>query len=157
MRSGWSSRDEAYRGARGLEVITGVRKVVVPVDDQARAKEFWTEVIGFDLVRDETYGDERWIEVAPPDRSLLLVLSRRTAHERRPDAPDLLPHSNVFFDCDDIERTHAELSERGVHFTAPPAQMHFGWWSLFEDPEGTRFVLGQWESGAGAEWGGDAA
>jgi lactoylglutathione lyase len=127
-------------------VITGVEKVVLPVDDQQRAKEFWTDVIGFELVRDETYGDERWIEVTPADRSVVLVLSRRAPHERRPEAPDLLPHSNVFFDCDDLEQTYAELSERGVSFPAPPAQLHFGWWSMFEDWEGTRFVLGQWGS-----------
>jgi predicted enzyme related to lactoylglutathione lyase len=127
-------------------VITGVEKVIVPVGDQARAKEFWTDVIGFELVRDETYGDERWIEVAPPDRSVVLVLSRRAPHERRLEAPDLLPHSNVFFDCDDIERTYADLSARGVKFPAPPSLVHFGWWSLFEDWEGTRFALGRWGS-----------
>lgn len=52
-------------------------------------------------------------------------------------------------DCEDIEQTYAELSERGVGFTAPPVQMHFGWWSMFEDWEGTRFALGQWTSGSG--------
>jgi predicted enzyme related to lactoylglutathione lyase len=127
-------------------VITRVSKVVVSVDDQERAKEFWTDVIGFELVRDETYGDERWIEVEPPDRSLVLVLSRRLTGEPRREVPDVLPHSNVFFDCEEIEHTYAELRERGVRFPAPPAQMHFGWWSMFEDPDGTRFVLGQWGS-----------
>jgi hypothetical protein len=39
----------------------------------------------------------------------------------------------------------AELGERGVRFPAPP-EMHFGWWPMFEDPEGTRFALGQRES-----------
>ena len=136
-------------------MISGVSKVVVPVDDQERAKEFWTEVIGFSLVRDETFGDERWIEVEPPDHSLALVLSRRLPDEPRREVPDALPHSNLFFDCDDLEETHAELSKRGVRFPAPPAQMHFGWWSMFEDAEGTRFALGQWgarsEEAGGAE------
>lgn len=125
-------------------MITGVRKVLVPVDDQERAKEFWAEVTGFELVRDETIGEERWIEVEPPDRSVVLVLSRRPADEPRREVPDVLPHSNVFFDCEDIEQTYDELSERGASFPAPPAEMHFGWWSMFEDWEGTRFALGQW-------------
>jgi lactoylglutathione lyase len=127
-----------------VQMITGVRKVVVPVGDQAQAKSFWVEKVGFELVRDETFGDERWIEVTPPDRSVLIVLSRRAPHERRAEVPDVLPHSNVFFDCDDIEQTHAELTSRGVSFATPPAEMHFGWWALFEDFEGTRFALGQW-------------
>jgi predicted enzyme related to lactoylglutathione lyase len=48
----------------------------------------------------------------------------------------------VFFTCDDIERSHRELSERGVRFPAPPTKMDFGWWALFEDPDGTRYALG---------------
>lgn len=129
-----------------MSVITGVRKVVVPVGDQACAKSFWVETMGFELLRDETFGDERWIEVTPPDNSVVIVLSHRTPHERRPEVPEMLPHSNVFFDCADIQRTHAELTARGVSFPTPPAEMHFGWWALFEDFEGTRFALGQWGS-----------
>ena len=130
-------------------MITGVAKVVVSVDDQERAKQFWTGAIGFDVVMDESFGNERWIEVEAPDRSLVLVLSRRPSDGLRPQVPDELPHSNVFFTCEDIEQTYAELSERGVRFPAPPAEMHFGWWSIFEDWEGTRFALGQWGSRGG--------
>jgi predicted enzyme related to lactoylglutathione lyase len=50
----------------------------------------------------------------------------------------------VFFNCVDIEATYRELSDRGVRFPSPPQRMHFGWWSLFEDPDGTRYALGQW-------------
>ena len=97
-------------------MITGVAKVVVPVDDQERAKQFWTGAIGFDVVMDEVYGDERWIEVEAPDRSVVLVLSRRTSDEPRRQVPDALPHSNVFLTCEDIEQTYAELTARGVRF-----------------------------------------
>ena len=57
-------------------MISGVRKVIVPVADQQAALEFWTTSMGFELVRDDAYGDERWIEVRPPDQDLLLVLSQ---------------------------------------------------------------------------------
>ena len=89
-------------------------KVVVPVDDQERAKRFWTEQVGFDVVRDERYGDERWIEVGPPDCGPQLVLSPRPAGEPKRELPDELPHSPVFFTCADIEATYLQLSERGV-------------------------------------------
>jgi len=97
-------------------MISGVSKVIVPVDDQERAKQFWTERIGFETVRDERYGDERWIEVSPPDGAPLLVLSPRPAGDPRREVPAELPHSPVFFDCADIEATHRELRERGVRF-----------------------------------------
>jgi lactoylglutathione lyase len=126
-------------------MISGVSKVVLPVDDQERAREFWTNRMGFDLCRDVSYGDERWIEVSPPDGSPILVLSRRTPREPRPEVPEDLPHSPLFFNCADIGATYYDLSRRGVEFCAPPRRKHFGWWSLFEDPDGTRYALGQWD------------
>jgi lactoylglutathione lyase len=125
-------------------MITGVSQVIVEVDDQDRAKEFWTKVICFEVITDAPYGEgRRWIEVAPPEGRPLLVLCPHPADEVRRDVPDDLPHAPVFFTCDDIEATHAELSERGVAFPTPPQQMDFGWWALFEDPDGTRYALGQ--------------
>ena len=124
--------------------MLSVRKVVVPVDDQQTALEFWTTRMAFEVVRDETYGDERWIEVRPPGQDLLLVLSPRRPDEPRPTVPEQLPHSDVMFDCDDIVATHAELTARGVRFPLAPSRQHFGWWALFEDDEGTRYALGQW-------------
>lgn len=46
----------------------------VNVTDQELAKSFWTETVGFDLVSDQQMGQERWIRVTPPDRSVILVL-----------------------------------------------------------------------------------
>jgi predicted enzyme related to lactoylglutathione lyase len=125
-------------------MISGVRKVVVPVDDQEVARRFWTDTMGFELVTDQTYGTERWIEVTPPDRGIVMVLSPRQGAPRPDPGNERLPHSDLFFTCPDIEKTYAELSDRGVRFPVPPAQQHFGWWGLFEDPEGTRYALGQW-------------
>lgn len=125
-------------------MITGISQIIVEVDDQGRAKEFWTEVVGFEVKTDAPYGERgRWIEVAPPDASPLLVLSPRSAAAARREVPDDLPHSPVFLTCDDIEQTHRELSERGVTFPTPPTRMDFGWWAMFEDHEGTRYALGQ--------------
>ena len=131
-------------------MISRVSKVIVPVADQQAALEFWTGPMGFDLVRDDSYGGERWIEIRPPVEDLLLVLSPREADEPRRAVPDRLPHSDLFFDCADIEATHAELTARGVSFAQPPARQHFGWWALFEDNEGTRYALGQWEGASTA-------
>jgi predicted enzyme related to lactoylglutathione lyase len=125
-------------------VISAVAKVVVPVLDQERAKEFWTTRAGFETRRDETYGDERWIEVAPPGGGPALVLSPRAADDPQSDVADELPQSPVFFTCADVEATYREMTERGVSFPVPPRQQHYGWWSLFEDPDGTRYALGQW-------------
>jgi lactoylglutathione lyase len=120
-----------------------VKQLIVPVDDQERAKTFWVEQMGFEIINDQTFGDERWLEVSPPGQSLVMVLSLRTSDEIRPSAPDHLPHSMIHFTCDDVEKTYQEVSARGVKFPVPPEKRHWGWWSMFEDQEGTRYALGQ--------------
>lgn len=131
-------------------MITRVSKIIVPVTDQQAALDFWTGCMGFDVVCDDKYGNERWIEIKPPSQDLLLILSPRQADEPRRTVPDRLPHSDLFFDCEDINSTYSELSARGVSFPLPPARQHFGWWALFEDNEGTRYALGQWRDDAAA-------
>jgi lactoylglutathione lyase len=120
-------------------VVEGVSKVVIEVEDQDRAIGFWTETLGFELHQNTPYGEERWVEVRTPDRGLILVLSPR--QEDRPRASGMLPTSNVFFYCDDLAETYAELRSRGVEFPQPPVELSFGRWSMFKDQEGNRFAL----------------
>ena len=131
-------------------MITNVAKVIVPVEDPQTALVFWTRMAGFLPVRDETYGDERWIEVKPPNQDLVLVLSPRRPGEPRRTVPHHLPHSDLFFNCTDIRRTYEELTARGVTFAVPPQRQHFGWWALFEDGDATRYALGQWDDREGS-------
>jgi lactoylglutathione lyase len=125
--------------ARTGPMIEGVSKVVIEVDDQARAVEFWTATLGFELHQDTSYGDGRWVEVRTPDSGLILVLSPR--QDARPSASDMRPSSTVFFYCDDLSATYEELRSRGVKFAQPPVQLSFGFWSMFQDQEGNRFAL----------------
>jgi predicted enzyme related to lactoylglutathione lyase len=122
-------------------MIRGVTKVGIEVEDQDRAKQFWTETMGFMLVQDSPYYDGvRWLEVQTPDQSVILMLGKREGDA--PVAPSSsLPTSNVFFSTDDLEETYDQLRARGVHFPQPPVEMFFGWWSIFEDCEGNRFAL----------------
>ncbi len=123
-------------------MFRGIDKVLFDVEDQERAKQFWTVMMGCDVVQDTPYGDERWLEVRTPDGRGVLVLSPRQQPPRA-SVPDRLPSSPIFFSCNDIERTHRELTERGVVFSQPPVHEQFGWWSMFDDTEGNRFALTQ--------------
>jgi predicted enzyme related to lactoylglutathione lyase len=122
--------------------VSGVSKVVIDVEDQDRAKAFWTERMGFDVAQDVAYGDERWLEVRSPDGAVLLVLGRTSSGPGdRAAVSERLPTSNVMFRCTDIAATYRELAGRGVDFPQPPTQLSFGWWSMFADTEGNRFAL----------------
>jgi lactoylglutathione lyase len=121
-------------------MIGGVAQVVIEVEDQERAKTFWTETLGFELAQDAPYGEERWLEVRTPDKAVTVVLEIR--HGQRPVPPEpSMPTSNVTFYTEDLQRTHEELTARGVQFPVPPVEQPFGWWSVFEDPDGNRFAL----------------
>jgi predicted enzyme related to lactoylglutathione lyase len=120
-------------------VVRGISQVLVEVEDQDRALSFWTGPMGFELVQDSPYGDERWLEVRAPDSVVTVVLGLRQGEP--PTAPEQLPTSNVFFYCDDLHRTYDELRARGVEFPQPPVRQPFGWWSMFQDSEGNRFAL----------------
>jgi lactoylglutathione lyase len=130
-------------------MIDGVSQVSlqVSVSDQDRAKKFWTETLGFDVVQDQAMGNERWITVTPPDRNIILVLGGPNQYlaDFHRNLPVQLPHSPVFFTCDDIQQTYQELKAKGVEFQQPPVRMLFGWWALFCDPEGNRYALNQRE------------
>jgi lactoylglutathione lyase len=121
-------------------MIGGVAQVVIEVEDQERAKAFWTETLGFELAQDAPYGEERWLEVRTPDQAVTIVLEVR--HGPRPVPPDPgMPTSNVMFYADDLQQTYLQLAARGVEFPVPPVEQSFGWWSVFEDPDGNRFAL----------------
>jgi lactoylglutathione lyase len=120
-------------------VVRGISQVLVEVEDQDRALSFWTGPMGFELVQDSPYGDERWLEVRAPDSVVTVVLGLRQGEP--PTAPEQLPTSNVFFYCDDLHRTYDELRACGVEFPQPPVRQPFGWWSMFQDSEGNRFAL----------------
>jgi lactoylglutathione lyase len=80
----------------------------------------------------------RWIEVAPPDRSVILVLYTPEDQQDR-----IGTFSNVLFECDDIQWAYQELVARGVEFPDPPRRELWGWWASFRDPDGNTYGLGQ--------------
>ncbi|GAA4005404.1 glyoxalase superfamily protein [Allokutzneria multivorans] len=125
-------------------MITGVSKVVLTVRDCDAAKEFWVGRMGFAVETDAEYGEgARWLEVRSPSGVTLVLDGKSPDRAGDRSVPEELPHSNVFFTCEDIEKTYAELVERGVRFPQPPVKQPWGWWSLFEDQDGTRYALNQ--------------
>ncbi len=46
-------------------MIDAVATVCIFVTDQDRAKAFYTEKLGFELLQDSPMGESRWIAVAP--------------------------------------------------------------------------------------------
>ena len=118
-------------------MIRHVKFANIPVRDQKRAVEFYTQKLGFSVYTDQPFSDEqRWIELKLNGADTRITLFTTEAHEGW-----IGGFSNITFACDDVERTYEELKDRGVEFAGPPAKQPWGTYALFKDPDGTTFCL----------------
>jgi predicted enzyme related to lactoylglutathione lyase len=118
--------------------MQNITVVSVPVTDQDRAKNFYTERLGFELRAEATFGDGlRWIEVAPRGATTSLTLV--TWFEEMP-AGSL---RGLVIDCHDLQGDYETLSKRGVPFNGPPTDMPGGVFATLKDPDGNHLSLRQ--------------
>ena len=119
--------------------ITNVMNIGVPVTDQDRALEFYTDKLGFETRRDMAspqFG-ARWIEVAPPGASITLSLV--PAREGVPAGVE----TGIRLAATDADAVHADLEANGVdvgevlRWPGVPPMFHF------HDADGNRLEIVQ--------------
>ncbi len=115
--------------------ISGVRTVSIPVNDQGAALHFYTDTLGFTLVRDNpTPSGGRWIELAPGSDNVIVTLE--------PAAADVTRGAiGIRFTTPDAQAAHAALVAGGVdveeilRWPGVPAMF------AFRDPDGNAFSI----------------
>jgi catechol 2,3-dioxygenase-like lactoylglutathione lyase family enzyme len=118
-------------------IVDRVAIVSVPVADQDRAKAFFIDTLGFQLVADQPMGDgARWVQVAPGFGGVSLTLV--TWFEQMP-AGSL---RGMVMATQDINGAHAELRTRGVEIS-DIEEAPWGRYATFEDVDGNGYVLQQ--------------
>ena len=119
-------------------MIKQINFVSIPVADQARALDFYTEKFGFTIITDQPFDEkQRWIELRVPRAETRVVLFTTDEDKNR-----IGSFMNMSYNCDDLDKTYRELTERGVEFENPPKKEPWGNYAIFKDSEGNRFVLG---------------
>ncbi len=109
----------------------------VPVSDAQRAKRFYTDVLGFELVREEPMGPEmQWIQLAPKGSPVTIALVTWF------DAMKPGGLQGVMINSTDIDRDHADLTARGVVLSAI-GEEPWGRFATFADPDGNGWILRQ--------------
>ncbi|MBA3833288.1 MAG: VOC family protein [Chthoniobacterales bacterium] len=118
-------------------MIKQIKFINIPVADQNRALDFYTEKLGFTIITDQPFDEkQRWIELRVPKAETRVVLFTSEGDEKRVGT-----FMNMSYACDDIEKTYEELKARGVEFTGPPKKEPWGSFATFKDSEGNSFVL----------------
>lgn len=121
--------------------------IVVPVSDVDRAKAFYMEQMGFDLLVDHRAGEDfRVVQLVPPGSACAIALMRN------PEAPGTLQGLHLV--VADIDAARAELRQRGAEATevfhfeegrqlpgADPARADYGSFFSFEDPDGNGWLV----------------
>ena len=107
------------------------------VDDQAKARAFYTGVLGFEVRHDIPLGDDAWLTVvspaAPDGPELLLEPARHPAVKPYRDAlfADGIPLAQ--FAVDDVQAEYERLRAAGVEFTQPPTYLGNVTVAVFDD------------------------
>lgn len=109
----------------------------VLVDDQDKALDFYTRVLGFEKKTDMPAGEYRWLTVVSPEApdgvELLLEPDQHPAAGPYKQAlvADGIPFTS--FAVDDVNAEHARLLAAGVEFTQPPTEMGPVTTAVFDD------------------------
>jgi lactoylglutathione lyase len=118
-------------------LIKRIANVAVYVEDQQAATIFWTEKVGFELIRkDEMFPGSYWIEVAPKGaESSLVIYPKEVMNDWEQRKP------SIVFESDDIHKLYETLKTNGVQIHGEPEKMKWGTFIQFNDNEGNEFVV----------------
>ena len=118
--------------------VESIAVVSVPVSDQERAKRFYVDTLGLELIRDDkSVPGMRWIQVAPAGGGTQLTLV--TWFDSMP-AGSL---RGLVLRMTDLEADYEALVAKGVEFDGPPESRPWGLESVAHDPDGNAIILQQ--------------
>lgn len=94
------------------------------VNDQVRARTFYTDILGFDLAVDKPAGHDRWLAVVSDDDpdgvQLLLEPASGVAGRAYYGALFRQGTPATSFEVDDVDYEYERLTAEGVTFQSPP-------------------------------------
>ncbi len=124
-----------------------IKLTSVFVDDQDKALEFYTKMLGFVKKQDIPLGKFKWLTVASPDEpngtELLLEPNDNSAAKTFQQAihQQAIPAASFF--VDDIQSEYEKLKKRGVKFTMEPTKVPGSSIAMFDDTCGNLLQIVQ--------------
>jgi predicted enzyme related to lactoylglutathione lyase len=112
------------------------RGLSIPVRDQQRALEFYTEKLRFTIVTDQPPNDkQRWIEPGIPGAQTRVLFTAPGQEDR---VGTML---NAAWSVDNIDRTYQESTAKGIEFMGSPQRSDWGSFVLMKDLDGNIICL----------------
>ncbi|HEY3006778.1 MAG TPA: VOC family protein [Micromonosporaceae bacterium] len=130
-------------------MITNVSLVNVFCLDQDNARDFYVDVLGFELRTDATAGEGfRWVTVGHPSQPELELTLMTPGPPLDDEAADFVRRQlakgqlgGLGLRVDDCRKTHADLVAKGVEFVQEPADRPYGVEAIMRDVSGNWLVL----------------
>jgi predicted enzyme related to lactoylglutathione lyase len=124
-----------------------IKLTSVFVDDQAKALEFYTKVLGLEKKSDFPAGEFRWLTVVSPERpdgvELVLEPNDNPAARTYQQAIFEAGMPAVVFEVDDIHKQYERISSLGGAFRTEPTPMGPVTTALLDDTCGNLVQLAQ--------------
>ena len=116
--------------------ISQVQLFSLPVTDQDRARDFYVDTLGFELIADTPMGpDQRWVQVRPPGSGTSITLVTWF-----PTMPAGSVKGTVL-ETSDLDGDVTALRSRGVVIDAGIQEAPWGRFVTFDDPDGNGLIL----------------
>jgi len=127
-----------------------IKLTSILVNDQSKALDFYTEVLGFQKKQDIPLGEYRWLSVVSPEGRDDLELSLEPAGS----GPALTYQAALYeagtpltaFESSDVQRDYDSLVERGVVFKSGPTAAGPTVMAVFDDTCGNWIQIYQVQS-----------
>ena len=130
----------------------GVTGVIV--DDQEKAKQFYTEVLGFQQKHDMPLGNpegDRWLTVVSPERpdgvELLLEPNRNPISATFQQGLMEQGFPAIIFNVNDVQGEYERLRGLGVEFTMEPMDIGTAIMAIFNDTCGNLIQIMRTKAG----------
>ncbi|MFD1040525.1 VOC family protein [Virgibacillus byunsanensis] len=124
-----------------------IKVTSVFVDDQERAHQFYTEVLGFIKKTDIPAGDFKWLTVVSPEDpegvELLLEPNENPAAKTYQNTIYEEGIPTTSFAVDDIQKEYERLKNAGVKFTTEPTEVGPVTFAIFDDTCGNLIQISQ--------------
>ncbi len=121
-------------------MIDSVATLCIFVNDQDKAKTFYTEKLGFELRQDSPMGESRWLAVAPKGAATEVILYKMDdnwLHYR-----SVMGKSQaITFNVTDIAALSADLKAKGVRVVQEPNPQPWGTYMTILDHEDNALLL----------------